>query len=410
MSEQNPSTAAELNLMQSFPPGPEHRVTLANWSEGPPVRWSFMHACELVPGCEAHRGYGPVYDFPVDEQDINDIRFESVSGEMITFGEMLGRSYADSLLVLHHGRIISEQYFNGMKPHYRHLMQSVSKSLVASLAGIFIEKKELDPNEVVSHYLTEFKGSAYEDATIQQVLDMTVAVEYTEDYGNPDSHVTIHETAAGWRARKAEHSHVPESQYLFFPELKHRADMVHGEKFHYVSANTDVLAWILERITGTRFTTLFEQEIWQHMGAQENAAMLVDAWGGAAASGGFNITLRDLGLFGLMMLNKGFHNGQQIIPEAFIHDTRSNGDITAWLKSEDEFVKFFPKGSYRNQFWITGNNHDAFFCSGIHGQHVYMDPTADMVIVKFSSQPAALVMSMVENALLGFDALSKSLS
>ena len=251
MTDEAPKTANELNLMQKFPPPPEQRVTLANWVEGPPVRWSFMHACELIPSAEAHRGHGPVVELPYRELALNAIQF---------------------------------------------------------------------------------------------------------------------------------------------------------------SANTDILGWILERVTATRFTELFGREIWQYMGARENAAMSVDPWGSAEASGGFNITLRDLGLFGLMMLNKGEHNGRQIIPRAYIHDTLFDGDNTAWLKGNgDGLADFYPKGAYHNQFWISGNDHGAFFCVGIHGQYVYIDPKADMVIVKFSSLPKAIVEFAEENTLLGFDAIAKSL-
>jgi CubicO group peptidase (beta-lactamase class C family) len=410
MTDEAPKTAAELHLMQEFPTTPEQRVTLANWFQGPPVRWSFMHACELIPSAEAHRGHGPVVELPYREQALNAIQFSGINQETLTIGDMLTQTYTDGFLVIHQGKIISEQYFNGMQPHHRHLLQSVSKSLTSALAAIFLAQGVLNLKALNSYYLPEFKDSAYGDATLQQLLDMAVAVNYTEDYGNPDAHITMHETAAGWRARSKDNEAVPESQYLFFPQLKHKPGMIHGDTFHYVSANTDILGWILERVTATRFTELFGRELWQYMGARENAAMLVDPWGSAAASGGFNITLRDLGLFGLMMLNEGEHNGRQIIPRAYIHDTLFNGDNAAWLKGNgDGLSDFYPKGAYHNQFWITGNDHGAFFCVGIHGQYVYIDPKADMVIVKFSSLPKAIVEFAEENTMLGFDAIAKSL-
>ena len=409
MKIDTPKTAAEMQLMHKFPPPPEQRVTLTNWLEGPPVRWSFMHACELVPSAEAHRGYGPVYELPCREQVLNTIAFTGINQEKLTVGEMLTQTYTDGFLVIHQGKIISEQYFNGMQPHYRHLLQSVSKSLTSILAARFIANGVLDLNAVCGDYLPEFKDSAYGDATLQQLLDMTVAVDYTEDYHRPDAHISIHEAAAGWRVHPKDGS-VPETQYDFFPTLKHKAGEKHGETFHYVSANTDILGWILERVTKTRFTELFGQEIWQHLGARENAAMLVDPWGAAAASGGFNITLHDLGLFGMLMLNEGHHNNRQIVPQAYIKDTLSTGDNAAWIKGEgDGLADFYPNGSYHNQFWITGNDHGSYFCVGIHGQYAYIDPKADVVIVKLSSLPRAVVDFAEENTLLGFHEIAKSL-
>lgn len=410
MKIEAPKTAAEMNLMNEFPSPHERRITLANWLEGPPVRWSFMHACELVPSAEAHRGCGPVCELPSQERKLNTITFDGINQEKLSVGDMLVQTYTDGFLVIHQGIIISEQYFSGMQPHYRHLLQSVSKSLTSILAARFIAKGLLDVDAVCAKYLPEIRDSAYGDATLQQLLDMTIAVDYSEDYHRPDAHISMHETAAGWRVRSADSEHVPVSQYKFFPTLKHKAGMKHGETFHYVSANTDILGWILERVTQTRFTELFGQEIWQYMGAQENAAMLVDPWGAATASGGFNITLRDLGLFGMLMLNEGSHNSRQIVPQAYIEDTLSNGDNTAWIKGDgDGLAGFYPEGSYRNQFWITGNDHGAYFCVGIHGQYVYIDPKADVVIVKLSSLPRAVVDLAEENTLLGFHEIAKSL-
>lgn len=81
MNREVPKTASELRLMQDFPPLPQQRITLANWLEGTPVRWSFMHASELVPSAEAHRGYGAVYELPCREQELNFITFTGINQE-----------------------------------------------------------------------------------------------------------------------------------------------------------------------------------------------------------------------------------------------------------------------------------------------------------------------------------------
>ena len=169
-----------------------------------------------------------------------------------------------------------------------------------------------------------------------------------------------------------------------------------------------MLAILLERVGGRPFTELFQTHIWQYLGAEENALMTVDKWGGAFACGGFNVTLRDLARFGLMVLAEGAYNGRQIIPAAYIHDTRHNGNNDAWLKGEG-YIDLMPHGSYRNQFWVTGNEHGAFFGVGIHGQYMYIDPTADLVITKFSSHPTPLVLDNSKTTLLGFHAIAQAL-
>ena len=133
MPEDAPQTASELQLMRDFPPSPTQRITLANWCQGPPVRWSFMRAGELIPSAEAHRGSGPAFEFDRADQNLDTIRFAGYRGQALSIADMLTSTYTDGFLVLQHGRIVSEQYFNGMRPHHRHLLQSVSKSLTSAL-------------------------------------------------------------------------------------------------------------------------------------------------------------------------------------------------------------------------------------------------------------------------------------
>ena len=69
-----------------------------------------------------------------------------------------------------------------------------------------------------------------------------------------------------------------------------------------------------------------------------------------------------------------------------------------------------PNGAYRNQFWKTGNPNGAFFGVGIHGQYVYIDPTAEVVIAKLSSHPLPLVEDNSKMVILAFDAITQTLA
>ena len=170
-----------------------------------------------------------------------------------------------------------------------------------------------------------------------------------------------------------------------------------------------MLGILLERIGGKPFAKLFEEHIWQYMGAEENMAITVDPWGCAFPCGGFNVTLRDLGRFGLLCLHDGFYNGRQIVPARFFEDVRQNGSVEAFRKGADH-SSTFPNAAYRNQFWKMGNENGAFFGVGIHGQYVYIDPTAEIVIAKLSSHPRPLVEGDFEITLLGFEAIVQALS
>ncbi len=367
---------------------------------------------QLIPCAEAHRGAGPVAELPKGTfaEEIREITYTNHLEQTLTVGDMLTSSYTDGFLVIYKGAIIHEEY-RDMHDYQRHILQSVSKSLTACLLAVFIDQGAVDSTQSVPHYLPEFANTAYNDATVQNVLDMSAAVKYDETYDDMQSDVNLHSIAGGWYKPlegEVAHQGIPGSLHEFLLTLQSKMDFAHGEVFHYVSANTDVLGLIIERVGNRPFTQLFQEHIWQHLGAEENAAMTVDAWGTAFPNGGFSVTLRDLARFGLMVLNDGWFNGRQIVPATFFADTRQNGSNAAWRRGTS-YLDLMPNGAYHNQFWNTGNDHGAFFGVGIHGQYVYMDPTAEMVITKFSSLPVALDPDNSRNTLLGFQAIAKAL-
>ncbi|MFK7805266.1 MAG: serine hydrolase domain-containing protein [Anaerolineae bacterium] len=400
------------SFMTGGRPSVESLVTLDNWFIGEPVSWSFKNMSQLVPCAEAHRGIGQHQPLEAGEQalDLNSIHFTDLNQKNWTVTEMLSHTHTDGFLVVHNEKIVSESYFD-LAPHQRHLLQSVSKSLTACLAAVFIEKGVLDVTRTVSSYMPEYEASAYGGATVQQVLDMTAAIGYTEEYEDMASDVNLHTIAGGWYGPKIKSSapeSIPVSLYDYLPTLIKPANFKHGEVFHYVSANTDVLGVLLEKIGGKPFTKLFEEHIWQYMGADENAAMTVDPWGCAFPCGGFNLTLRDLARFGLMCLGDGHFNGRQIVPKSFFDDIQQNGDPEAFRRGSD-YAEFMPNAAYRNQFWKTGNTNNAFFGVGIHGQYIYIDPAAEVIIAKLSSHPKPLVDENSKLTLLAFAAIVQKL-
>src|ERR1700722_5551182 len=138
------SLRADHGLMAGVPPFPDNAlVTLGNWQEPPFNRWAFQHLRELIPTVRISRGSGPVRRLPRAERDLSGITFRSGTREL-TVAEMLAESYTDGFLVLHRGRIVTEQYFNGMSPDTPHLLMSVSKSVVSTVAGVLAGQQRLD--------------------------------------------------------------------------------------------------------------------------------------------------------------------------------------------------------------------------------------------------------------------------
>jgi CubicO group peptidase (beta-lactamase class C family) len=122
------------------------------------------------------------------------------------------------------------------------------------------------------------------------------------------------------------------------------------------------------------------------MGAEQDGYMTIDALGTAFAGGGFSAGLRDLGRLGLLMLNEGTINGNRLFPAKVVQGIREGGDKAAFSKAG---FTSLPGGSYRGMWWVMHNAHGAFAARGVHGQTIYIDPMAEMVIVRFASHPQA---------------------
>jgi CubicO group peptidase (beta-lactamase class C family) len=281
---------------------------------------------------------------------------------------------------------------------------SVSKSITAVFLGIFVQQGVVDLDARISTYVPELEGGAYGDASVQQLLDMTASVEFNEDYADPGSEIQRQDRATGWR--------VPLNgdvigNYYFIKELKKAGE--HGQVFQYCSANTDVLGWVLERTTGVPFADLLSREIWSKLGAERDAYVTVDRYGAPLPNGGICVTLRDLARFGQMVLQDGHFNGQEIVPARWIRQTRYHAENGPWLRT-GRWSETYPNGSYHNQWWLTGDEPQSFYGSGIHGQLLWIDSTTNVVIVKLSTMPAALDDNATANVLAGMVSLARALA
>ena len=133
-------------------------------------------------------------------------------------------------------------------------------------------------------------------------------------------------------------------------------------------------------------TELLSARIWSRIGAEQDAYMTVDGKGTPFAGGGLSAGLRDLGRIGLLMLNEGELNGERVFPSRVVASIRAGGNKQAFEKAG---YKTLEGGSYRSMWWLFHNANGAFAARGVYGQTIYVDPTADMVLVRFASYPTA---------------------
>lgn len=395
---------SESELMTGSPPARESQVTLTNWRTPPFNRWAFQHVQNLVPTAPVERGAGPVWALEQDIRDLSEVRFTDHEGRNAALSGFLKATQTDGFLVLHRGKVVTEQYFNGLTPQRPHILMSVSKSLTATLAGILIGQGELDPGKPVIDFVPELDGSAFEDCTLQHILDMTVGIDFTEDYLADQGLITEYREVSGWNPPGPDT--VDGDLRSWLPTLRKRGR--HGACFHYVSPCSDLLGWILERVGRQPFSRLFADLVWSPMGAEFDAYVTVDRLGAPRTAGGICVTLRDLARFGQLALGQGCANGRQIVPAAWFEDTVSNHDRAAWAAQDP--LEFLPNGGYRNKWWMTGNENGAFTGIGVYGQWLYIDPAAQMVVAVFASQPLPVDDIVADATIRCFEAISQMLT
>jgi len=375
-----------LGWMQGFPPSPDKTVTFADGSlwAFPRTRWAFSHMRELFPTANVSRGDGPVATLPCAEcDDFDPIAFTTLDGRPMTWGESLAANYTDGIVVLHRGVTVLERYFGALQPELAHSAMSVTKSFVGTIASMLAHAGALNPEAAVTHYLPELKATAYADASVRQVMDMTIGVKYSETYADPSADIWHYVRAGGMMPRPPGYAG-PATLTAYLATL--RPEGRHGQGFAYKTINTEVLAWVVKRVSGQRLSTLTSDLIWQKLGAECDAHYAVDSAGTEAGGGGLNTTLRDLARFGEAMRQDGWFNGQQIVPEAVVADTRRGADRAQFVHAG---YTTLPGWSYRNMWWVTHNEHGAYTARGIHGQAIWIDPKAEMVIARYASHPLA---------------------
>lgn len=380
---QRPQTAQDLELMVGFPPRPAGLVTHQNQLYGPYNRWSFQHELQLNHTADVWRGDEPVARLEYAPFDIDRVTYRNRAGTQFTFRDMVDMSYTDGIVVLHQGKIIYEAYLNGMQPHSLHAWASGSKSMTGTLAAALAHEGGLDVDAVVADYLPELGKSGFGDATVRQVMDMTTAVWFSDGDVDPVSENLTYSMALGWKAKPADYIG-PDSVYEFLPTMNKVGE--HGTRFAYLTPNTDVLAWIMKRALNRSLADIMHERIWSRLGVERDAFWIVGPSAAETAGSGLLTTLRDKARFGQMLLQQGRFNGQQIVPAFAVKDIEQGGDRDAFARGPAA-SPMNQGSSYHHQWWMTHNEHGAYYALGYGGQMLYIDPSVQLVIAKFSSYP-----------------------
>lgn len=413
LNAQEPLTAEQsdpvkLGWMQGFPPAQDKIVSAIDGSffKFPALRYSVCHMRQFMPTTVVKAAQNNQYTFKRKlDNNIDAVTFIPTNGtQQMTWGESLAKNYTDGILILHKGRIVYEKYFGELKPDGLHAAMSVSKTFTGTLGALLVEEGLLDESKTGADYVPELKGSAFGDATVRQILDMTTGLKYSEDYSDPNAEIWAF-SAAGNPFPKPESYQGPENYYDYLKTVQKEGE--HGDVFGYKTVNTDVMGWIVSKATGKSLTDLLSERIWKPLGTHFDGYYQIDGAGIAFAGGGFSANMRDMAMFGEMIRKKGKFNKQQILPAAMIEDIMKGGSAEAFKKSV--YGKSLKNWSYRDMWWITHNEHGAFAARGVHGQTIYIDPTAEMVLVRFASHPEAKNSKIDPTSLPAYHAVAKYL-
>ena len=404
-----------LGWMQGHPPPMDKRIQQSDGSffTFPKTRWAFSNTREIVPTSSISRGTGAVSSLSTALRDDLDAVACTVLGteKRMTWGEAFDANYTDGIVVLHKGQIVYERYAGALTPAKQHWAFSVTKSFVGVLGAMRVFDGSLDPTKLIPHHIPELRDSAFGSATVRQVMDMTTNLQYLENYADPKAEIWEHSRAGGLLPKPIDYTGEP-SFYDYLPRVKLGSEYAgqHGQGFRYKTVNTDVLGWILRRIAsegqGERLGEQLSKHIWSRLGCEQEAYITVDSAGTEFAGGGLHTSLRDLARFGEMMRQGGFYNDQQIVPEAVIAGIRQGADKTHFASAG---YNLLPGWSYQSMWWITHNEHGAYMARGIHGQAVYIDPKAEMVIARYGSHPLAANVHLDPTSLPAYHALAKHL-
>ncbi|WP_170340467.1 serine hydrolase domain-containing protein [Ruegeria arenilitoris] len=312
---------------------------------------NFSHMDAAFLTVDLPRGNGPTWDLPYGaEFDLSAETQDWIEERTVT-----------SLLVIQEGQIRFEEYFLGTSPEDRRISWSMAKSYLSALFGILLEEGAIASlDDPVIKYAPKLQGSAYETATIRNVLNMASGVTFDEDYLDPKSDINRMGRVVALGGELDD----------FAASLKD-SFAAPGETWQYVSIDTHVIGMVIRGATGQSVAALLDEKILQHLGLERDGYYITDGAGVAFVLGGLNFTTRDYARFGQMILHNGMRDGRQIVPADWIKESTLPSAPTEPGKI-----------GYGYQWWIPVGAHDGeFLARGVYGQYMYFDQSRGVLIV-----------------------------
>jgi CubicO group peptidase (beta-lactamase class C family) len=306
-------------------PSDARHASLNNWRTSPFNRWAFHHVRQIISSADIENAADDPWILPAAPLELRDFKLTLPNGAHLNLDGFLRMTSTDAIAIALDGRIVFEAYNHGNTAHSPHILMSATKAVVGLTTALLHERGQINVDALVSDYVPEIAHTAYRGATLRHLLDMRAGVILDE------TQLRAYATASNWDPFDSEQAAA--NLHSFFENLTapHRH---HGGPFSYVSANTDLLGWAIERATARSFVSVLSEFLWKPMGAEDGAYITVDRQGVARCTGGLCATARDFLRVGLLLMNQGKRDSSELIPKKVIVDIANGGDRSAWEKGE----------------------------------------------------------------------------
>ncbi|MCP5026790.1 MAG: AMP-binding protein [Actinomycetia bacterium] len=372
-------------------------MSLSSWRDPINIRWALSNT-GFLPTVMVPRS-GPVHTFESGPStDVEAFEFE-YDGQKGTLLDALYGDTTDGYLVIKDGKILYERYFDGFDAHDHHLWASATKSVTSMAFGILKDMFDVDEAKSPAAYVPELAGSAFDECSILQILNMVTGLSFTEDYHEmtPGS---VHSEYfrrlglvpdLGLMAIDPLADDTPRGVRPMLTRFERNHAVALGTVLEYQSPNVDVIGWLIERVSGLPLHRFVQQHLWGALQTEHDAFFLTDLEYAPIATGGLNTTLRDAARFGVMALNDGRFSGSQVVPESYVNDTYAltEADKAAWERcvfADPQDPRYQPDIiGYRRFWWILDDTKGERIARGVHGQSVYVNKSANVVIATFAS-------------------------
>jgi len=291
-----------------------------------------------------------------------------------------------AIVVLRDGQIVFEEYYLGTSQEDYRISWSVAKSYLSALVGVLIARGDIQSiDDQVTLYVPDLIGSAYEGATIKNVLQMSSGVVFNENYGSYFSDINKMGRVLATGGSMDE----------FTAEVDRRFAEP-GDEWRYVSIDTHVLSMVVRNATGRSLPDLMSEYILHPLGVGPGAYYVADGLDVAFALGGLNLTTRDYARFGELMRLNGVFQGARIVPADWVAESTSPSANT-------------PQGAfqYGYQWWMPPMAHEGeFFAMGVYGQFIYVDRSSGVVIAINAADRDFLIPGVLDENIAAFRAIS----